>query len=68
MIGANSSFSKTDKRVLRGSWGDWDMAKPEVWKTYYEDGAKYQSIGKVRAAADPKGTFTANPFAVERQG
>lgn len=67
MIGANSCFSKTDRRVLWGSWGDWDMAKPEVWKTYYEDEAKYQSIGKVRAAADPKGTFTANPFAVERQ-
>ncbi|KAI1036226.1 hypothetical protein LB504_011518 [Fusarium proliferatum] len=68
MIGANSCFSKTDRRVLWGSWGDWDMAKTEVWKTYYEDEAKYQSIGKVRAVADPNGTFTANPFAVERQG
>ncbi|KAI1043114.1 hypothetical protein LB505_006934 [Fusarium chuoi] len=68
MIGANSCFSKTDKRVLWGDWGDWDMAKPEVWKTYYEDEAKYQSIGKVRAAADPKATFAANPFAIERQG
>ncbi|KAF5974859.1 fad binding domain-containing protein [Fusarium coicis] len=67
MIGANSCFSKTDRRVLWGSWGDWDMAKPEVWKTYYEDEAKYQSIGKVRAAADPNGTFTANPFAVARE-
>ncbi|RKL33076.1 hypothetical protein BFJ72_g10092 [Fusarium proliferatum] len=67
MIDANSCFSKTDRRVLWGSWGDWDMAKTEVWKTYYKDEAKYQSIGKVRAAADPKGTFTANLFAVERQ-
>ncbi|KAF5686817.1 6-hydroxy-D-nicotine oxidase [Fusarium circinatum] len=67
MIGANSCFSKTDRRVLWGSWGEWDMAKPEVWKTYYEDEAKYQSIGKVRAAWDPHGTFTANPFAVARQ-
>ncbi|KAF4959481.1 hypothetical protein FGADI_1702 [Fusarium gaditjirri] len=67
MIGANSCFSKTDRRVLWGSWGDWDMAKPEVWKTYYEDEAKYQSLGKVRAVADPNGTFTANPFAVARQ-
>ncbi|SCV49930.1 related to 6-hydroxy-D-nicotine oxidase [Fusarium fujikuroi] len=49
MIGANSCFSKTDRRVLWGSWGDWDMAKPEVWKTYYEDEAKYQSIGKLNA-------------------
>ncbi|QGI88022.1 hypothetical protein CEK25_002978 [Fusarium fujikuroi] len=67
MIGANSCFSKTDRRVLWGDWGDWDMAKPEVWKTYYEDEAKYQNIGKVRAAWDPNGTFTANPFAVARQ-
>ncbi|KAG5750729.1 hypothetical protein H9Q70_006593 [Fusarium xylarioides] len=67
MIGANSCFSKTDRRVLWGSWGEWDMAKPEVWKTYYEDEAKYQSLGKVRAAWDPNGTFTANPFAVARQ-
>ncbi|KAF5976917.1 6-hydroxy-D-nicotine oxidase [Fusarium bulbicola] len=67
MIGASSCFSKTDRRVLWVSWGEWDMAKPEVWRTYYEDEAKYKSIGKVRAAADPNGTFTANPFAVARQ-
>jgi hypothetical protein len=41
MIGAKSCFSKTNRRVLWGSWGEWDMAKPEVWKTYYEDEAKY---------------------------
>ncbi|KAF5586648.1 6-hydroxy-D-nicotine oxidase [Fusarium pseudoanthophilum] len=67
MIGANSFFSKTDRRVLWGSWGDWDMAKPELWKTCYGEEAKYQSIGKVRAAWDPNGTFTANPFAVARE-
>ncbi|KAI6767713.1 hypothetical protein HG530_005722 [Fusarium avenaceum] len=67
MIGADSCFSKTDRRVLWGSWGDWDMAKPEVWKTYYEDEAKYQRLGKARMAADPDGIFTANPFAVARQ-
>jgi hypothetical protein len=44
MTGATSCFSKTDQSVL---WGDWDMAKPEVWKTYYGDETKYQSIGKV---------------------
>ncbi|KAH7147995.1 hypothetical protein DER46DRAFT_671938 [Fusarium sp. MPI-SDFR-AT-0072] len=67
MIGAKSCFSKTDRRVLWGSWGSWDMASPDVWKTYYEDEAKYQRLGKARAAADPNGTFTANPFAVARQ-
>ncbi|KAF9776830.1 hypothetical protein IL306_004916 [Fusarium sp. DS 682] len=68
MIGTESCFSKTDRRVLWGSWGDWEMAKPDVWKTYYEDEAKYQRLGKARMAADPNGTFTANPFAVARQG
>ncbi|RKK10107.1 hypothetical protein BFJ66_g12145 [Fusarium oxysporum f. sp. cepae] len=67
MIGAKSCFSKTDRRVLWGSWGSWVMASPDVWKTYYEDEAKYQRLGKARAAADPNGTFTANPFAVARQ-
>ena len=67
MIGKSSYFSKTDRRVLWGSWGDWNMGKPEVWKTYYEDEAKYQRLGKARLEADPNGTFTANPFAVARQ-
>lgn len=64
MIGPASPFSKQDRRVLWGSWGDWDMSKPEVWQTYYEDADKYKRLGKARAKADPNGTFTANPFAV----
>lgn len=66
MAGPNSPYSNQDKRVLWGSWGDWNMADPRVWKTYYEDQAKYEKIGKIRARADPQGTFTANPFAVKR--
>lgn len=64
MIGPKSPFSKQDRRVLWGSWGDWDMSKPEVWKAYYEDEGKYQRLGKARGKNDPNGTFTANPFAV----
>ncbi|KAF5235174.1 hypothetical protein FAUST_7248 [Fusarium austroamericanum] len=64
MIGPNSPFSKKDRRVLWGSWGDWDMSKPEIWQAYYEDADKYKRLGKTRARADPDGTFTANPFAV----
>ncbi|KAG8672707.1 hypothetical protein FPOAC1_005990 [Fusarium poae] len=64
MIGPNSPFSKKDRRVLWGSWGDWDMSKPEIWQAYYEDAEKYKRLGKTRARADPDGTFTANPFAV----
>ncbi|KAH7161894.1 hypothetical protein EDB81DRAFT_925708 [Dactylonectria macrodidyma] len=64
MIGPQSTFSQQDKRLLWGSWGDWDMSKPEVWKAYYENEDKYQKLGKARGLADPDGTFTANPFAV----
>lgn len=64
MIGPKSPFSKQDRRVLWGSWGDWDMSKPEIWQAYYEDADKYKRLGKARAKADPNGTFTANPFAV----
>ncbi|KAK7420742.1 hypothetical protein QQX98_002544 [Neonectria punicea] len=64
MVGPSSSFSKKDRRVLWGSYGDWDLGKEEVWKCYYEDAEKYQKLGKARGKADPNGTFTANPFAV----
>lgn len=64
MIGPSSVFSKHDRRVLWGSWGDWDMRKPEVWKAYYEDADKYQRLGRGRAKADPDGTFTPNVFSV----
>ena len=64
MTGPQSSFSKQDKRVLWGSYGDWDLHKN--WQFYYEDEAKYEKLQKVRAAADPDGTFTPNPFAVKR--
>ncbi|WZH49828.1 6-hydroxy-D-nicotine oxidase [Fusarium acuminatum] len=64
MIGPKSPFSKQDRRVLWGSWGNWDMSKPEIWQAYYEDADKYKRLGKARAKADPNGTFTANPFAV----
>ncbi|KAF4962454.1 hypothetical protein FSARC_9483 [Fusarium sarcochroum] len=64
MIGPKSPFSKQDRRVLWGSWGNWDMSKPEVWQAYYEDAEKYKRLGKARGKADPNGTFTPNPFAV----
>ncbi|KAK6209903.1 fad binding domain-containing protein [Colletotrichum tabaci] len=68
MIGPRSPFSKQDRRVLWGSYGDWNLGDESVWKTYYEDQEKYSRLGKVRARADPNGTFTANPFAVTAAG
>lgn len=64
MSGPSSPFSKHDRRLLWGSYGDWDLGKQEVWRCYYEDAEKYQKLGKTRGKADPNGTFTANPFAV----
>ena len=64
MVGPSSPFSKQDRRLLWGSYGDWDLGKQEVWEYYYEDTDKYQKLGRARGKADPNGTFTANPFAV----
>jgi hypothetical protein len=63
-IGPESCFSKQDKRVLWGSYGDFDLHK--VRSTYYEDEAKYQHLQQVRTKADPDGTFTPNSFSVRR--
>ncbi|CAM1506222.1 Fc.00g058630.m01.CDS01 [Cosmosporella sp. VM-42] len=64
MNGPTSAFSKQDRRLLWGSYGDWDLSKENVWKCYYENADKYRRLGKARGKADPNGTFTANPFAV----
>ncbi|KDN61374.1 putative FAD binding domain-containing protein [Colletotrichum sublineola] len=64
MNGPTSPFSKQDKRLLWGSYGDWNLGDKKVWQYYYEDEEKYKRIGRARAKADPHGTFTANPFAV----
>ncbi|KAM3427560.1 hypothetical protein NHJ13734_008936 [Beauveria thailandica] len=55
-------FSKDDRRLLWGSYGDWDMKN--VWKYYY-DPETYQKLQQIRKQADPKGIFTACPFCVE---
>ncbi|KAH8716167.1 Berberine bridge enzyme-like 26 [Beauveria bassiana] len=55
-------FSKDDRRLLWGSYGDWDMKN--VWQYYY-DPKTYQKLQQIRKQADPKGIFTANPFCVE---
>ncbi|KAN0081853.1 hypothetical protein V8E54_003151 [Elaphomyces granulatus] len=63
-IGPKGIFSKQDRRVLWGSYGNYDL--DAVWNTYYEDRAKYERLQKARKAADPEGIFTPNPFCVKR--
>ncbi len=63
-IGPNGKFSKEDRRVLWGSYGDFDL--DASWKYYYEDQAKYDRLRKVRRAADPDGVLTPNTFSVAR--
>ncbi|KAF5012818.1 hypothetical protein FDECE_1107 [Fusarium decemcellulare] len=60
--GAVTHFSKEDRRVLWGSYGDWNMKN--VWQFYY-DPDTYKKMQKIRQTYDPRGTFTANPFCVE---
>ncbi|ESU17436.1 hypothetical protein FGSG_10688 [Fusarium graminearum PH-1] len=55
-------FSKADRWVLWGSYGDRNMK--DVWQFYY-DPETYKKMQKIRQTYDPKGTFTANPFCVE---
>ncbi|KAH7146852.1 hypothetical protein B0J13DRAFT_664531 [Dactylonectria estremocensis] len=64
MAGPSSPFSKQDKRLLWGSYDDWELGKQEVWKRYSEDADKYQKLGRTRGKANSNGSFTANPFAV----
>jgi FAD binding domain len=61
---ARTYFSKEERGVLWGSYGDWNMKNEKVWRRYY-DADTYKKLQKIRKKADPKGTFTPNPFCVE---
>lgn len=63
MIGPKGPFAKEQRRLLWGSFGDWEMAKDDVWKKYYDE-ATYQKIRAARKKYDPQGTFSPNPFCV----
>ncbi|KAI0396311.1 hypothetical protein F5Y17DRAFT_465189 [Xylariaceae sp. FL0594] len=63
-VGPNGKFSKQDRRLLWGSYGDWDLDK--AWALYYDDRATYDRLRRARKAADPHGVFTPNPFCVKR--
>lgn len=61
-IGSSACFSKTDMRVLWGSYGGYDL---DADKDKYYDSATYKKLQALRAKYDPKGIFTPNTFAVK---
>ncbi|KAG9239527.1 hypothetical protein BJ875DRAFT_365607 [Amylocarpus encephaloides] len=63
-LGPKGKFCKEDKRVLWGSYGEYDLDK--VWNCYFDDREKYEKLKKIRASADPDGVFTPNSFSVKR--
>ena len=63
-IGAKGVFSKEDRRVLWGSFGEFDL--DVVWNTYFETKEKYERLREARRKADPDGVFTPNTFCVKR--
>ena len=63
-VGANGFFSKQDRRVLWGSFGEFNL--DSVWNTYFETRDKYERLRTTRRRADPDGVFTPNAFCVKR--
>ena len=63
-IGPKGVFSKQDRRVLWGSFGEFDLDL--VWNTYFETREKYERLRAARRHADPDGVLTPNSFCVRR--
>lgn len=63
-VGPRGIFSKQDRRVLWGSFGEFDL--DAVWHTYFETREKYERLRAARRLADPDGVFTPNTFCVKR--
>jgi hypothetical protein len=63
-IGPNGVFCMHDRRVLWGSFDNYNL--DATWRCYYEDKAKYDRLRKARRLADPHGVLTPNTFSVAR--
>jgi len=61
LFGPNGKFCKDERRLLWGSYGNWDLSQERAH--YYEDGA-FEKIQKIRTKVDPHDTFSPNPFCV----
>ena len=63
-VGPNGVFCKQDRRVLWGSFGEFDL--DSVWNLYFETREKYERLMAARGKADPAGVLTPNKFCVKR--
>jgi hypothetical protein len=63
-IGPNCVFCTHDRRVLWGSFDNYNL--DATWRCYYEDETKYDRLRKARRLADPHGVLTPNTFSVAR--
>jgi hypothetical protein len=65
-IGPHGKFSKDDRRVFWGSYGEFDLSK--AWKYYYDEGnEKYDRLRALKAQFDPDGIFNPNTFGITPQ-
>lgn len=61
-IGPNGIFSKEDRRVLWGSYGEYNMGR--AWPYYHDSKEKYDKLCEIKRKIDPDGVFTPNTFCV----
>jgi hypothetical protein len=61
LFGPKGVFCKDERRLLWGSYGDWDLSKERGH--YYEPGV-FERVQKIRTAVDPNDVFSPNPFCV----
>ena len=55
-VGPNGVFTKQDRRIIWGSFGNFDL--DPVWDKYFESKEKYDRFRAAEEEADPDGVFT----------
>lgn len=58
------AFSEDERRLLWGSYGEFDL--PQVHLLYYDDEERYQKLLQVKEYYDPSNVFTPNTFGVHK--
>ena len=61
-IGPGGKFSKDDRRVLWGSYGEYNMGR--AWPYYHDSKEKYDKLCEIKRKIDPDNVFTPNTFCV----